>query len=107
LNAYFLLAVSIVSEVFATSMLKAANGFKNLLPALGVIVGYGVAFYVLSLSLKTIPIGMAYAIWSGVATALTALVGMIVYKEKFTRKMLFGFIFIIGGVILLNVDGGQ
>lgn len=107
MDAYLLLTVSIVSEVFATSMLKTANGFKNLLPTLAVIVGYGVSFYLLSISLKTIPIGIAYAIWAGVATALTALVGMIVYKEKFNRKKLTGFIFILSGVILLNVNGGH
>lgn len=102
MTAYFLLALCIVSEVFATSMLKISNGFKNLLPTLGVIIGYGVAFYVLSLAIKTIPIGVAYAVWAGLATALTAFVGITVYKENVNSKNIFGFILIIGGVILLT-----
>jgi multidrug resistance protein EbrA len=87
-------------------MLKASNGFKRFLPTFGVIVGYGIAFYTLSLSLKTLSLGTAYAIWAGLGTALTALVGFIIYKENFHRKKLFGLILIIGGVILLNVANG-
>ncbi|MED1472390.1 multidrug efflux SMR transporter [Bacillus salipaludis] len=102
MNAYILLAISILSEVFGSSMLKATNGFKKILPSLCVIVGYGIAFYALSLSLKTLPLGVAYAIWAGVGTALTALVGITIYKEKFNSKKLFGLVLIIGGVILLN-----
>lgn len=102
MTAYFLLAVCIVCEVFATSMLKISNGFKNLLPTLCIIIGYGMAFYVLSLAIQTIPIGVAYAIWAGLATALTAVVGITVYKENVNSKNIFGFILIIGGVILLT-----
>lgn len=107
MNAYFLLAISIVSEVFGSSMLKTTNGFKKVFPSLGVIFGYGIAFYALSLSLKTLSLGVAYAIWAGVGTALTALVGIIIYKEKFNGKKLFGLVFIIGGVILLNIGGAH
>lgn len=107
MNAYFVLALSIVSEVFGSSMLKATNGFKRILPTIGVIIGYGIAFYALSLSLKTIPLGVAYAIWAGLGTALTALVGIIIYKESFNSKTLYGLILIIGGVILLNIGGSH
>jgi multidrug resistance protein EbrA len=100
--AYGLLLLAILSEVFGSSMLKATQGFKKLLPSLGVIIGYGTAFYALSLSLKTVPLGMAYAIWAGLGTALTALVGIAFYKEKFNRKKFIGIVLIIGGVILLN-----
>ncbi|WP_068672231.1 multidrug efflux SMR transporter [Oceanobacillus sp. Castelsardo] len=103
MNAYIFLALSIVCEVFGSSMLKATNGFKRILPTIGVIVGYGAAFYGLSLSLKTLPIGTAYAIWAGLGTALTALVGIIIYKENFNSKTLYGLILIIGGVTLLNI----
>jgi multidrug resistance protein EbrA len=70
---------------------------------LGVAAGYGAAFYTFSLSLQTLPLGMAYAIWSGLGTALTALVGIAVYKEAFNGKKFWGFVLIIGGVVLLNI----
>jgi multidrug resistance protein EbrA len=107
MNAYLLLAISIVSEVFGSSMLKTTNGFKKIFPSLGVIFGYGIAFYALSLSLKTLSLGVAYAIWAGVGTALTALVGITIYKEKFNGKKFFGLVLIIGGVILLNIGGAH
>lgn len=102
MNAFGLLILAILSEVFGSSMLKATNGFKKFLPSLGVVIGYGIAFYTLSLALKTVPLGMAYAIWAGLGTALTALVGITIYKEKFSRNKLIGIALIIGGVILLN-----
>jgi multidrug resistance protein EbrA len=106
MNAYILLTLAIISEVFGSSMLKATNGFKKLFPSIGVVVGYVFAFYGLSLSLKTIPIGMTYAIWSGLGTVLTAIVGIVMYKETLNRIKLFGIVLIIGGVILLNSTNG-
>lgn len=105
MNAYLLLALSIACEVFGSSTLKATNGFKKLLPTLGVIISYGVAFYALSLSLKTLPLGLAYAIWAGLGTALTAVVGVTIYKEDFNAKKPIGLTLIIGGIILLNIGG--
>lgn len=105
MNAYILLFIAIISEVFGSSMLKATDGFKKLLPSLGVIIGYGLSFYGLSITLKTLPLGLTYAIWGGVGTALTALVGIIIYKENVDLKKILGFLLIIGGVILLNVGG--
>lgn len=67
----------------------------------------GSAFYCLSLALSTIPLGTAYAIWSGVGTALTALIGVIIYKEKFNLKKLLGLILIIGGVVIMKLSGGS
>ncbi|WP_077620632.1 DMT family transporter [Bacillus sinesaloumensis] len=107
MNAYTLLILAIISEVFGSSMLKATEGFKRFLPTFGVIIGYGLAFYALSLSLNTLPLGLAYAIWAGVGTALTAVVGIIVYKESVDMKKILGFLLIIGGVVLLNVGGGH
>ncbi|GKV66496.1 MULTISPECIES: DMT family transporter [Sporosarcina] len=97
-----LLGTAIISEVFASSMLKATDGFKKIIPTLGVIIGYIIAFYTLSVLLKTMPIGVAYAIWAGVGTALTALVGMFIYKEKLNKPKLAGLVLIIGGVFLIN-----
>lgn len=107
LNSYVLLATAIICEVFGSSMLKVSNGFKKILPSIGVVLGMGSAFYCLSLALSTIPLGTAYAIWSGVGTALTALIGVIIYKENFNLKKLLGMILIIGGVVIMKLSGGS
>ncbi|HBS45600.1 multidrug efflux SMR transporter [Paenibacillus sp. G2S3] len=106
MNSYVLLATAIICEVFGSSMLKVSNGFKRIFPSIGVILGMGLAFYSLSLALKTIPLGTAYAIWSGVGTALTAIIGVVIYKENFNRKKLLGLLLIIGGVIIMKLSGG-
>jgi len=106
LNSYVLLATAIICEVFGSSMLKVSNGFKRVFPSIGVILGMGLAFYSLSLALKTIPLGTAYGIWSGVGTALTAIIGVVIYKENFNRKKLLGLLLIIGGVIIMKLSGG-
>jgi multidrug resistance protein EbrB len=102
MKGFFSLSISIIGEIFATTMLKMSNGFTILFPSIGVIVGYVLSFYCLSICLKTIPLSLAYAIWSGVGTALTALIGVFVWGELFNTLMLSGIILIIGGVILLN-----
>ncbi|WP_339248040.1 multidrug efflux SMR transporter [Paenibacillus sp. FSL F4-0243] len=106
MNSYVLLATAIICEVFGSSMLKVSNGFKRVFPSIGVILGMGLAFYSLSLALKTIPLGTAYAIWSGVGTALTAIIGVVIYKENFNRKKLLGLLLIIVGVIIMKLSGG-
>lgn len=105
MNAFVLLLIAIVSEVFGSSMLKVSNGFRRIFPSIGIVIGYGIAFYALSLALKTLSLGVAYAIWAGLGTALTAVVGFTIYKEKFSSKKLMGLVLIIGGVILLNFGG--
>ncbi|MEB6548451.1 multidrug efflux SMR transporter [Heyndrickxia sporothermodurans] len=102
MKAYIFLTISIIGEVFATAMLKMSEGFTNFLPSLAVIVGYGLSFYFISLALKTIPLSLAYAIWSGVGTALTALIGIFIWDELFSTLKLAGILLIIGGVVLLN-----
>lgn len=102
-NPYFLLVIAIISEVFGSSMLKIANGFKNFLPSIGVVIGMSVAFYCLSLALQNIPLGTAYAIWSGVGTALTGTIGIVVYKEHVNLQKLLGIILIICGVVILKI----
>ncbi|MFE4076917.1 DMT family transporter [Peribacillus sp. YIM B13477] len=104
MNPYAFLAIAILSEVFGSSMLKVSHGFKRLFPSIGVVIGMGLAFYCLSLSLITIPLGTAYAIWSGIGTALTALVGVIIYKESFNLKKFLGLVLIIGGVVVLKLS---
>ena len=97
------LILAIVSEVIATSALKAAEGFTRLGPSLIVIVGYASAFYFLSLTLRTIPLGIAYAIWSGVGVALITLIGWVVYQQTLDMAALIGIGLIISGVVVLNL----
>ena len=100
--AYLLLLIAIIAEVVATSLLKATEGFRKLLPSLGVVIGYGIAFYTLSLTLLMLPLGITYAMWSGLGTAATASIGILVYKEVFSYKKALGLLCIIVGVVLLN-----
>jgi small multidrug resistance pump len=101
--AYLYLMIAIVAEVIGTSMLKASEGFTKLVPSLIFVVGYGVAFYFLSLILRTIPVGITYAIWSGVGIVLIALVGAIAFKQIPDTPAILGMSLIIGGVIIINV----
>jgi small multidrug resistance pump len=100
--SYVYLAIAIVAEVIGTSALKAAEGFTRPLPSLVVIVGYGAAFYFLSLALKTIPVGIAYAIWSGIGVALITLIGWVVFKQRLDAPALFGLALIIAGVAVIQ-----
>ncbi|NTV65674.1 MAG: multidrug efflux SMR transporter [Oscillochloris sp.] len=102
INAMFLLLAAITSEVIATTSLKISAGFSKPLPSLIVVVGYGLSFYLLSLSLKQIPLGTAYAIWSGLGTAATAVIGVLLWKEVLDLPRLLGIGLIIAGVIVLN-----
>ncbi|RJX37783.1 QacE family quaternary ammonium compound efflux SMR transporter [Paenibacillus pinisoli] len=103
-KGYVALSVSIIFEVFGTTMLKLSHGFTELLSSIGVLIGFGVAFYSLSICLRTIPLSMAYAIWSGVGTALTALIGVILWRDPFNMLTLSGFVLIVGGVVLLHAS---
>lgn len=107
MNAYFTLAVAIVAEVIATSALKASEGFSRAVPSLVVVVGYGVAFYCLSLTLRSIPVGIAYAVWSGAGIVLISAVGWLVYGQKLDAAALFGMALIIAGVLVVNVFSGS
>jgi small multidrug resistance pump len=100
------LIIAILSEVAATSALKASDGFKNLLPSVIVVIGYGAAFYFLSLALRTIPMGVAYAIWSGVGIVLISLAGWFLYAQKLDFVALAGIALIIVGVFVLQVLSG-
>ncbi|WLF83328.1 multidrug efflux SMR transporter [Moraxella sp. ZY210820] len=97
-----LLAIAICSEVFGSTMIKLSHGFTKPLPSVGVAVGFAVAFYCLSLTLKSIPLGMAYAIWSGVGLVLTAIVGVVVFGEKVDFWGMASIGLILAGVIMMN-----
>ncbi|MBI2890716.1 MAG: multidrug efflux SMR transporter [Nitrospirae bacterium] len=97
------LTIAIVSEVAATSALRAAEGFTRWTPSLIVVIGYASAFYFLSLTLRSIPLGVAYAIWSGIGIALVALVGWAVYHQSLDLAAFIGIGLIVLGVVVLNV----
>jgi len=97
------LAIAIVCEVIATSALKASDGFTKLIPSLVVVVGYVVSFYCLSLTLRALPVGIVYAIWSGVGIVLISLVGWLLFGQTLSSVALLGMAFITVGVIILNV----
>jgi small multidrug resistance pump len=102
-SPFVTLLLTIVSEIIATTSLKASQGLTRPGPTLLVIVGYSAAFYLLSLTLKNMPLGTAYAIWSGLGTAGVVLVGMIVWHERVDAPRVIGLALIIMGVIVLNL----
>lgn len=103
MQQWIFLSVAIVSEVIATSALKASEGFSRLWPSAIVVVGYAAAFYFLSLTLRTIPIGVAYAIWSGVGVALIALISWAFFEQSLDAPGIIGISLIVAGVIVLNL----
>ena len=96
------LSFAIVLEVIATSALKASDGFTRLLPSLLVVLGYSAAFYTLSITLRTMPVGVVYAVWSGVGVVLITLVGWLLFKQALDWPALLGIALISAGVIVLN-----
>ncbi|RJG04704.1 QacE family quaternary ammonium compound efflux SMR transporter [Noviherbaspirillum cavernae] len=100
---WLFLSIAIVSEVIATSALKASEGFSRLLPSLVVVTGYAIAFYFLSLTLRTVPVGVAYAIWSGAGVALITLIAWIFLGQSLDAPALIGLALIVAGVVVLNV----
>ena len=101
------LSLAIVFEVIATSTLQASHGFTKPLPSLITIAGYAVAFYCLSLTLRTIPVGIAYAIWSGVGIVLIAAIGWVLYRQQLDMPALAGIALIIAGVLVINLFSGS
>ncbi len=100
---YFYLAIAIIAEVVATSALKASAEFTRLVPSLIVVVGYGIAFYFMTLVLRSIPVGITYAIWSGLGIVLVTIIGAVLYKEIPDIPAVIGIGLIIAGVIVINV----
>jgi len=100
---YIYFAAAIVSEVIATSSLQASEQFTKLIPSMMVVIGYCISFYLVTLVLKTIPIGITYAIWSGAGIVLVALVGAIIYKQIPDIPAVIGMGLIVAGVIIINV----
>lgn len=102
-TGYIFLILSILFEVFSTQMMKVSEGFTKLFPSIAFVVGMGSCFYIFSKTLAILPLGVAYAIWAGLGTALTAILAVILWKETMSMQMIIGIVFIIIGVILLNL----
>lgn len=105
MNPWVLLGISIAAELIGTSCLKLSQGFTRLGPSLGVVAGYGIAFYGMSQSIKSLPVGVTYAIWSGVGTAGAALIGWLIWQEALTAGRLLGIGLIVAGVVVLGFSG--
>ncbi|DAC29169.1 MAG TPA: multidrug efflux SMR transporter [Candidatus Poseidoniaceae archaeon] len=103
MSKWLYLTLAILSEVTATSFLKSSDGFTKFWPSVIVVVGYCLAFYFLSLTLDTIPIGVAYAVWSGVGIASIAIVSVIFFDQKIDTAAVIGMGLIIAGVVVLRV----
>jgi small multidrug resistance pump len=100
---YVTLAIAIVCEVVATSALKAANGFRAVGPSCLVFVGYAAAFYFLSLTLRALPVAIAYAIWSGVGQVLVMVIAWFLYRQALDAPAFIGIALILGGVLVLTL----
>ncbi len=103
MSHWLYLSIAIIAEVIGTSFLKSAEGFTRPGPSIIVLLCYATAFYLLSLTLKTIPVGIAYAVWSGTGIALIALVGWLVLGQVLDAAAMIGIGLIVSGVVVLNV----
>ena len=98
-----ILFFAVLSEVIATTYLKFSEGFTKLVPSIIVVLGYGLSFYLLSMTLKVMPIGIAYALWSGIGITLTVLLGKILWNESLDWARITGIILIIIGILVINL----
>jgi small multidrug resistance pump len=105
--AYLYLTIAIISEVVGTAALKASEEFTRLVPSLIVVVGYASAFYFLTLTLRTIPVGIAYAVWAGVGIVLICIVSWFLYKQTLDWPAIIGIGFIAAGVVVINGFSGS
>ncbi|MCE0759950.1 SMR family transporter [Marinobacter sp. G11] len=100
---WLFLGIAIIAEVVATSSLKASEGFTKLWPSLIVLLGYAIAFYFLSLTLKAIPVGIAYAVWAGLGIVLISLAGWLIFGQRLDLASILGMALIVTGVVVINV----
>ena len=103
MHPYVLLAVAIISELFGTTALKLSDGFSKPLPSVAVVVGYGVAFYLVSLTLEELPIGVVYGTWAALGIVGVAAIGIVAFGEQVDLAAVLGIALIVGGVYCLNV----
>ncbi|MBZ9539332.1 QacE family quaternary ammonium compound efflux SMR transporter [Modicisalibacter tunisiensis] len=101
--AYLYLFLAIVAEVLGTTALKASQEFTRLWPSVGVVIGYGLAFYLLTLVLRSLPVGVAYAVWAGLGIVLVSLLGVVWFGERLDGPAVLGMGLIIAGVVVIQV----
>ena len=101
--SYFYLTLAIIAEVIATSSLRATEEFTKPLPTLIMVMGYGLAFYFMTLALRTLPLGVTYAVWSGLGIVLISIIGVIFYNERLDIAATFGMGMIIAGVLIIHL----
>ena len=100
---YILLSLAIIAEVIATSALAKTNGFTQLWPSVLAIAGYGIAFYLLALVTRTVPVGIVYAIWSGAGIVLVAATSWLLFGQKLDLPATIGIVMIVAGVLIINL----
>uniref|UniRef100_A0A3B0MK88 Guanidinium exporter n=1 Tax=Arsenophonus endosymbiont of Trialeurodes vaporariorum TaxID=235567 RepID=A0A3B0MK88_9GAMM len=103
MNGLAYLLISIVAEVIATTSLKASDGFTRLLPSIIVVIGYSISFFGLSQVVKMMPLGIAYAIWSGLGIVLVFVAALFLYQQKLDWPAILGILLIISGVLVINL----
>lgn len=103
MSGYFYLAIAITAEVIATTSMKALDGFNKPLPLVLVIAGYAVSFWMLSLVVKTIPVGVAYAVWAGLGIVLVSIAAAILYDQALDLAAVAGMALIIAGVVVIQL----
>jgi small multidrug resistance pump len=103
MNHWLALAIAIVAEVIATSTMKATNEFTRFWPSLVVVIGYGTGFYFMTISMRVLPIGIMYALWSGVGILVVSIMGWVIYRQALDIPAIIGMCFIVAGVVVINV----
>lgn len=100
---YVILIGAIIAEVVATSALQASQQFTRIGPSITVVIGYGISFYLLSLTLKVMPLGIVYAVWSGMGLMLVAGIGWLIFGQRLDLPAILGLTLILAGILTINL----
>jgi small multidrug resistance pump len=100
---YLILLLAVLAETIGTSALQASQQFTRLVPSVLVVLGYGVSFWLLSLTLKPLPVGIVYALWSGLGIVLIAIIGYLVFGQKLDWPAILGIVLILSGILVINL----
>ena len=100
---YIILMFAVLAETIGTTALQASQQFTKLVPSVIVVVAYGTAFYLLAIALKTFPVGIAYAMWSGFGIIFISIIGFVVFGQKLDLAAIVGLAMIIGGILVINL----
>lgn len=103
---YFILMLAVLAETIGTTALQASQQFSRPLPSIIVVVAYGAAFYLLAIALRTFPVGVAYAMWSGMGIVFIAIIGFAVFGQRLDMAAIIGIVLIMSGIIVINLFSG-